>query len=354
VADSHEGGLKKAGSTPGTLTHIGKRKIDQAKIRVIDFNKTDLLDKDIEQIDECFPFKTKPTVTWINIYGLHDVDIINRLGNHFEIHPLVLEDILDTRQRPKFEDMESYVFIVMKMLAFDDSENRINIEQVSLILGPNFVISFQEREGDVLEPVRERIRSLEGRIRKRGADYLTYALLDAVIDNYFVVLEKLNNQIEDLEDELITNPGKEALHTIYTLKRELIFLRKSVWPLREIISAMERGESSLIDESTRIFLKDVYDHTIQVIDTIESLRDMVSGMMDTYLSSINNRMNEVMKVLTVIATIFIPLTFIVGVYGMNFKYMPELAWRWGYFVVLIFMITVGLVMFIYFRSRKWL
>ncbi len=354
VKRKHKRRLKKAGSTPGTLTHVGEKKIDQVKIDLIDYDQDNILEKRVEKISECFPFKTRPTVTWININGLHEIDIIRELGNHFDIHPLVLEDILNTEQRPKLEDMESYVFITLKMLSYDDATNGITIEQVSLILGPNFVISFQEREGDVFDPVRERLRNLKGKIRKRGTDYLAYALIDSIVDHYFLVLEKFSNRIEELEDELVTHPRTETLQTIHNLKREMIFLRKSVWPLREVISAMERGGSSLIEESTQIFLRDVYDHTIQVIDTIESLRDMVSGMLDTYLSSISNRMNEVMKVLTIIATIFIPLTFIAGIYGMNFEYMPELTWRWSYFVVWIFMIAVGLAMFVYFRRRRWL
>jgi magnesium transporter len=240
------------------------------------------------------------------------------------------------------------------MLYYDQREQEIEAEQVSLILGSNFVISFQEREGDVFTVIRDRIRTGKGRIRKAGADYLAYSLVDAIVDYYFVILEKLGEKIEGIEEELVTNPTPETLQTIHHLKRELIFLRKSVWPLREVISVLERGESALIQESTGIYLRDLYDHTIQVIDSIETFRDMVAGMLDIYLSSVSNKLNEVMKVLTIIATIFIPVTFIVGIYGMNFQYMPELGWRWGYPVVWLVIVVVVIAMVFYFRRKKWI
>jgi magnesium transporter len=228
------------------------------------------------------------------------------------------------------------------------------MEQISLILGPNFVFSFQEKEGDVFDPIRERIRNGKGRIRKMGTDYLMYALLDSIVDNYFIILEKLGEKIELLEEKLVTRPTPDTLSTIHQLKREMIFLRKAVWPLREVISGLERNDSSMIKESTRIYLRDVYDHTIQTIDTIETFRDMVSGMLDIYLSSVSNRLNSVMKVLTIIATIFMPLTFLAGIYGMNFKYMPELEWRWSYPVIWLIMAGIGFFMLLYFRKKKWL
>jgi len=252
------------------------------------------------------------------------------------------------------EDFGDYLFIVLKMLHYDEEEDETKTEQVSLILSSKFVISFQENEGDVFDSVRDRIRSDRGRIRKMGVDYLAYSLIDAIVDNYFMVLEKIGEKIEDIEDEMVKNPTPEVLHTIHRLKRELIFLRKSVWPLREVISRLERWESPLIDKSIDIYLRDVYDHTIQVIDALETFRDMLSGMLDIYLSSVSNRMNEVMKVLTIIATIFIPLTLVAGIYGMNFKYMPELDWFWGYPMVYMIMLAIGVVMLIYFRKKKWL
>jgi magnesium transporter len=345
---------KKAGLSPGTLVHIGEKKVEKVRITVIDFDTEQFQEKEIDAIEECFPFKDTPTVTWINIDGLHEVEVIEKIGNHFSIHPLIQEDILHTGQRPKMEDMEGYIFVVAKMLFYDDETGVIESEQVSLILGPNYVISFQEKEGDIFDPVRERIRKGRGRIRKMKADYLAYALVDTLVDNYFIILEKLGEKIEGMEDDLVANPTPETLQTIHILKREMIFLRKSVWPLREVISSLERGESSLIYESTGIYFRDVYDHTIQVMDTVETFRDMVSGMLDTYLSSLSNRMNEVMKVLTIIATIFIPLTFVAGIYGMNFEFMPELKWHWGYFAALGLMVVIFIGMVAYFRRKTWL
>jgi magnesium transporter len=240
------------------------------------------------------------------------------------------------------------------MLDYNDKSNEIESEQMSLVLGPNFVFSFQEREGDIFDPIRDRIRNSKGRIRKMGADYLAYSLLDSIVDNYFIILEKLGEKIEFLEEKLVTHPTPETLQTIHHLKREMIFLRKAVWPLREVVNGLERGESSLIKESTRVYLRDVYDHSIQVIDTIETLRDMVSGMLDIFLSSISNRLNSVMKVLTIIATIFMPLTFLAGIYGMNFRYMPELEWRWGYPFIWLIMVGIGVFMLLYFKKKKWL
>jgi len=345
---------KKVGLPPGTLVHIGEKKTDKVRITIIDYDEANFEEKEIKTVEECFPFKNKPTVTWINIDGIHDIKIIEKIGKHFDLHPLILEDIVNTGQRPKIEDFGDYIFVVLKMLYYNEKEDEIQAEQVSLILGSNFVISFQEREGDVFNPIRERIRSGKGRIRKMGADYLAYALIDTIVDSYFIILEKLGEKIESTEEELVTNPTPETLQAIHHLKREMIFLRKSVWPLREVVNRLERGESTLIHESTGIYLRDVYDHTIQVIDAIETSRDMLSGMLDIYLSSVSNRMNQIMKVLTIIATIFMPLTFIAGIYGMNFEFMPELAWPWGYPLVLLVMVVIGISMLIYFRRKKWL
>ncbi|MHC4721807.1 MAG: magnesium/cobalt transporter CorA [Planctomycetota bacterium] len=345
---------KKAGLPPGTLVHIGEKKIQEVRISLIDYNEQNFQERTIQNIEDCFPFKETPTVTWINIDGLHKVETIERIGKHFELHPLILEDILNTGQRPKCEDYDKCLFMVLKMLSYNNADSPIQSEQVSLVLGQNFVISFQEAVGDVFEQIRDRIRNAKGRIRKMSADYLAYTLIDAIVDNYFLILEKMGEQIESMEEELIAKPSDKTVRRIHALKRELIFLRKSVWPLRELVNSMEKTESTLISDSTGPYLRDVYDHTIQVIDTVESFRDMVSGMLDIYLSSISNRMNAVMKVLTIIATIFIPLTFIAGIYGMNFKFMPELEWRWAYFIVLIIMAVVAAVMLIYFKRKKWL
>ena len=345
---------KKIGLPPGTPVYVGERKDEKVKISLIDFDETQYQEKEVKTVEECFPFKSTPTVTWINIDGIHQVDIIEKIGKDFDLHPLIMEDIANTEQRPKMEDFGHYLYVVLKMLYFDEEEHEIKGEQVSLILGENFVVSFQEKEGDIFNPIRERIRNNKGRIRRMKADYLAYSLLDMIVDNYFTILEKLGDQIEEMEERLVTDPRPATLQEIHKLKREMIFLRKSVWPLREVSNGLERVESSLIHKSSRIYLRDVYDHTIQVIDTVETFRDMLSGMHDTYLSSISNRMNEIMKVLTIIATIFIPLTFIAGIYGMNFKFMPELEWRWAYFIVWGVIAIIAIVMVSFFKRKRWM
>jgi magnesium transporter len=343
-----------SGLPPGTLVHIGQRRSESVRITILDYDETNFQERQVPAVEECFPFKATPTVTWVNIDGIHDVDVIEKLGKEFELHPLILEDILNTTQRPKCEDFDKYIFMVLKMLSYDEGEGGLKAEQVSMVLGRNFVISFQEQVGDVFEQIRDRLRNSKGRIRKMGADYLAYTLIDAVVDNYFVILEKFGEKIESMQEQLVADPSEKTLQQIHSVKREMIFLRKSVWPLRELINGLQRTESALVADATNIYLRDVYDHTIQIIDTIESFRDAVSGMLDIYLSSISNRMNAVMKVLTIIATIFIPLTFVAGIYGMNFKYMPELGWRWGYAAILILMMVVAILMLIYFRRKKWL
>jgi magnesium transporter len=349
--------IKKVSTTiglpPGTVIHVGRKRVEKSRITVIDYDREHFEEKEVASVEECIPLRDKPTVTWINVDGIEESGVIERLGECHGVHPLVLEDVVNTSQRPKMEDLGDYLFLVVKMLYFDE-EDRIVAEQVSLILGPNFVLSFQERPGDVFESIRNRIRNAKGRVREMAADYLAYALLDSIVDHYFIILERLGERIEAMEEELVDDPTPQTLQTIHTLKREMIFLRKSVWPLREEISGLVRADSPLIQESTAIYLRDVYDHTIQVIDTVETFRDMVSGMLDIYLSSVSNRMNEVMKVLTIIATIFIPLTFIAGIYGMNFQHMPELGWRFGYFGVLGIMALIFVLMVIYFKRRSWL
>jgi magnesium transporter len=343
-----------AGLPPGTVVPVSERNGEKVRITVIDYDETRFEEKEVQSVEETLPFKDKPTVTWINIDGLHQPEVIEAVGKHFDIHHLVLEDIVSTGQRPKMEDFGNYIFIVFKMLYHDPRRDQVIAEQVSLILGANFVISFQETCGDVFDTLRDRIRKAKGRIRKMEADYLAYSLMDAVVDNYFAILEQFGERIESLEDELVIRPTPRILQTIHRIKREMIFLRRSVWPLRETISGLQRAESKLITQPTQIYLRDVYDHTIQVMDTVETYRDMVSGMLDTYLSSLSNRMNEVMKVLTIIATIFIPITFVAGIYGMNFKYMPELGWHGGYFGALGVMAGISIVMVIYFKRKRWM
>ena len=345
----------KAGLPPGSLIHIGDRLTEKTKITVFDYDEAHLQEKEIKTVGECRQFKDSPTVAWIHIEGIHDTQILEELGAVFGLHPLTLEDILNTDQRPKMEDFCEYIYIVLKTFTnHADENNETTSEQISIILGPTFVISFQEKETDIFKPIRERIRAGKGRLRKSGADYLAYSLIDTIVDNYFTILEHFGEKIEIIEESLVKNPSTQTLQAIQHLKREMIFLRKSVWPLRETISSLERTECQLIQESTGLFLKDIYDHTIQVIDTIETFRDMLSGILDIYLSSISNRMNEIMKVLTIIATIFMPLTFLAGVYGMNFKYIPELEWHWGYFLLWGVMIIIAVFMLVYFRKKRWL
>jgi magnesium transporter len=347
-------GKRKIGLPPGSLFHIGQIKTEKVNISLFDYNESHFEEKKVKSIEECFPYKGSSTVTWINLDGLHEVEILAKIGAHYGLHPLIIEEILNTDHRPSMKDFEDYIFISLKMLYPDAKSHNTTIEQVSIVLGPSFVISFQEGGQDVFDPVRERIRSGVSSIRKLGTDYLAYSLIDAIVDNYFTVLEKLGENIEDIEDKLITTPSTQSLQTIHRLKTELIFLRKAAWPLREVMGSLEKRESPLIRKTTTVFLRDVYDHIVEVIDSIESFRDMVSGMLDIYLSSVSNRLNAVMKVLTIIATIFMPLTFIAGVYGMNFRYMPELEWPWGYFIILFIMFAIAITMLVYFRKKQWL
>jgi len=342
---------KKAGLPPGMLVHIGKKKMDKPRITSIDFDSKHMTEKELKRIEDVFKFRDTSTTTWINIDGIHETEIIEKIGKHFSIHPLVLEDIANTGQRPKVEDLDSYLFCVLKMLSYDEKEDEVNAEQISLILGRKYVITFQERVGDIFDQLRERIR--KGKLRFKKPDYLAYAIIDSVVDNYFVILEKIGERLERLEEELSEKPSTETLHTIHRLKREAIFIRKSVWPLREVANSLAKSDSKMVSEETKIYFKDVYDHTIQVIDTIETFRDMLSGLLDLYLSSISNRMNEVMKVLTIIATIFIPLTFVAGIYGMNFRHMPELDWIWGYPAVWLVIGVIVLLMLIFFKRKEW-
>jgi len=345
---------KKAGAAPGTLIHIGQKKAERVKITLIDYGPETFYEGELESIDACLAFIHKPTITWINIDGLHDIEFIEKIGKLFNLHPLIMEDIVDTRQRPKLEDFEDYLFFTFKMLFFGDGDQIVKFDQISLILGDRFLISFQEMESDIFSPVRERIRRTKGRIRKMGCDYLAYSLIDATVDHYFSILEILGARIEILEEEIQSKPTAETLKRIYQLKREMIYLRKHILPMREIVTVLQKNLSPLIGANISPFLTDVYDHTIQIMDAVESFRDILTGLLDVYLSTVSNRLNEVVKVLTIISTLFIPLTFLAGVYGMNFKYMPELEWRWGYFSVLSIMVIVALLMIFYFKKKKWL
>jgi magnesium transporter len=344
---------KKVGMPPGTLHVEGEPLTGPVKITLIDYDAVKYEEKQVTAITECFPYRETSSVTWINVDGLTNTEVIQDLGRCFSIHPLILEDLQNTEQRPKMEDLGNYLYLTIKMMTMGEVTKAITTEHISMILGSNYLITFQEDVGDVFDPVRERIRR-EGRIRKFGPDYLVYALIDDIVDNYFLVMEQLEERVEGLEEEMVVNASQQSLSKLNTLKKDMIHLRKAVWPLREMINALDREDSPLIREETRIYFRDVYDHVIQVIDTLETFRDMVSGMIDIYLSSLSYKMNEIMKVLTLIATIFIPLTFVAGVYGMNFDYMPELRHPYGYFMVWGVMIVVVVVMLVYFRKRQWI
>ncbi len=349
---------EKAGTAPGTLDHVGTERVAEPVIHVLDYDADGCTEDEVAP-DAVADELDSGTKTWVNVDGLHEEGVVQAIGEHIGLHPLVMEDILTTDQRPKVEEYDDHLFVVLKMLRYDADAERVRGEQVSFVLTEDTVVSFQEAPGDVFDPVRDRLRHGKGKLRARGADYLLYALLDAIVDNYFTVLEQVGDDLEALEDGIVDNPKPETLQELHSVKQELIYLRKAVWPLREAVSRLERLETPLISDETRPYLRDVYDHTIQVIDIIESLRDVQGSTLDVYLSSVSNRMNEVMKVLTVIGSIFIPLTFIAGVYGMNFNpatsplNMPELNWYWGYPAALAAMAALGVGMAYYFWQKDW-
>lgn len=344
---------KKKGMSPGSVVFIGDRKAEKSSISVIEYNADNIMEKKDILIAECAAFKDTDKISWIDVTGLHDVDAVAELGRIFDIHSLVLEDIVNTNQRPKIEIFDDHFFVVFKMLFSDPLIAGIQSEQVSVIVTEKTVISFQERVGDVFDPLRERIRQAKGRIRTVGSDYLAYSILDIIVDNYFEILEKLGEEMETLEEELIKSPGSETLGKIYRMKREILSVRKAVWPLRDVVNRLEKGEIALINRKTMPFLRDLYDHIIQVIDNVEAMRDTVTGLLELYLSSVSFKMNDVMKVLTIISTIFIPLTFIAGIYGMNFENMPELKWHYGYFISLAVMALIFVLMILFFKKKKW-
>jgi len=348
------GAHRKAGQPPGTPLFIGRRIMQEVKLSYIRYNENLYEEKENTSPEECAALCKSSDVVWINVEGIHDTETIEKIGELFNLHPLTIEDIVNTMQRPKFEDFNNYLFLVLKMLSYSDINKGMKPEQVSVILGENFVITFQEKPGDVFDTVRECIRECRGRIRRTGADYLAYALIDAVVDSYFLILETIGDQIEQVEDRVILNREPDTISKIHKFKRSMLFMRRTVWPLREEIALLEKSGSDLVKEPTTLFFRNLYDHTIQVIDTVETYRDLISGMHDTYLSSVNNRMNEVMKILTILATIFIPLTFITGIYGMNFRHMPELYWKWGYYAALGLMLVIAVAMLINFRKKKWI
>ena len=343
-----------AGLEPGTLVHIGERHPQRPRATVVRYDGGRVEERPLDLSAGCPAIETGPGVTWISVIGLGDATVLEQLGDCFGLHRLVLEDMLNTDQRVKVEDFGDYLYIVVKAIEWQDEAGEITAEQISLILGPNFVLSVQETDPDCFAPLRQRLASGKARALGMGADYLAYALLDIIVDGYFGIMEKLGDQVEEMESEVVEDPSPELLQHIHRVKREMIFLRKATWPLREVVGALERRETPLMSDAVDPYLRDLYDHTIQVIDTIEALRDITSGTLDIYLSSISNRLNVVMKLLAVIGTVFMPLTFIAGVYGMNFRYMPELQSPWGYPIVLGAMVAIAGAMLYTFRRRGWL
>jgi magnesium transporter len=342
---------KHIGAPPGTLFYTGEQS-GPVKITLIQFSEEEFLEKEFYEFSDCLTQLQPKLIKWINVEGVHDVELIARIGQEFDLHPLTLEDIVHIEQRPKFEDYEDYLVTIMKMMMYD---TQVQSEQLTLILKEKLVISFQEPQGgDAFDIIRTRLRQAKGRVRKMGADYLFYALMDAVVDWYFNTVEKIGDKLEEVEEEIIHNPGKRSLLAMYRLKREVINLRKQVWPLRDMISNLTRSESAFLTDSTEVFLRDLHDHSTRIIDTVETYRDLLGSMLDIYLSNNANKMNEVMKVLTIMSSIFIPVTFIAGVYGMNFDYMPELKSPYGYATVWVIMLSVMGGLIFYFRKRKWM
>jgi len=344
---------KKIGLPPGSLIHIGEQKMERPIFSYIDYSDDHYITQSDVSLDDCLQFKNPRTVSWINLDGVHDIHQVEAFGKAFDLHPLILEDILNTNHPPKFEEFENIALIIMKMFYFDEQSFRIQAEQISMVLTADNVLTFQEQPGDVFNEVRGRLLRKSGRIRQRGADYLAYALLDSVVDSYFHILEKVGDRLDYLETELINHPSHELLQQVHQMKGQLIFLRKTVWPVRELIGKLLHSESPLIHETTNVFLRDLYDHGLQVQETVESFRDSASGLVELYMSSVSQRTNEVMQVLTIMASIFIPLTFIAGIYGMNFETMPELKWRYGYAMVWGIMILCLCGMLWFFKRKKW-
>jgi len=341
------------GLPPGTPIHVGQRRTETSSVRFIDYNENILKINEHVSIEELLKRPPRQTIRWAHLTGVHDVELVQALCKQYKIHPLVIEDIVNTEQRPKLELHDDYIFIVLKTFNLEEEDN-ISVEQVSLILGPSYVLTFQESTDPILQSIVTRLEKGHGNVRSFGTDYLAYALLDLIVDDYFIFTDSLSERVEDLEDEVIESPTTNTLHAMYWLKRIVAIARRNLWPLRETVGRLYRDPSPLINASTNIYLRDLYDHVIQVNDYLEGYRESLSSMLDTYLSSVSNKMNEVMKVLTVISTVFIPLTLIAGIYGMNFFNMPELTWTYGYSVVLIVMFVLGLSMLAYFHRIDWI
>lgn len=344
---------KVKGRSPGALVFVGTRKVDTVDIRMMDYDDHHLTDQAMVDINDTNRYKTSESVTWINIDGLHDAETIGRIGRAFDLHPLVMEDILNTGQRPKIDDYTSFLFIVLKMIRFDRQTRMVMNEQLSMVVADRFILTFQERQGDVFEPVRERIRRQKSRIRAGGTDYLAYALMDTVVENYISVIEHIGEQIEDLEEEILSDHDTGVMEKINRFKRETSYLKKSIRPAREAIFQLLRLESDLIHERTRLFFKDLEDLIIHATEAIDTYRDLLTDQLNIYNSVMANRMNDIMKVLTIFAAIFIPLTFIAGIYGTNFDYLPELRYKYSYFIFWGVLVVIAGALLCYFKKKKW-
>ncbi len=344
----------KIGLPPGTLVHIGAQRVDRTQIRTMIYDKDRVEEHEFTDPSQCKRLAQKPGVTWIDVDGVHDVDLIGRLGQEFNLHPLVLEDIVNTNQRPKIQDFGDYVVIVLKLLDYNKAEDEIESDQISIVLGKDFVLSFSERVGDEFKAVREQIRDETSRLRAMGGEYLAYRLVDSLVDCYFQIIEHVGARLEALEDRILENTAGNFLPELHNIKRELLFMRTSVWPLRNLMDELNVSQSALLIGEIRHYWDDVRDHVHNVAEMIETLRDMGAGNLEVYLSTIQYRQNDVMRLLTIIATIFMPLTFLVGVWGMNFEHMPEIPWKWGYAAAWAFMVGISLGMLWWFRKKKWL
>lgn len=339
---------------PGTITYIGRKESAETKLEVIDYNEQNFEHFSSSSPEDAFKFEAENRITWINIDGLNNTHEIEKLGNYYGLHPLIMEDIANTNQRAKIEEYDDFLFFVVKML-YHNSEGMLVNEHLSIVLGKDYVLTFQEADGDVFGEIRNRLKISRGQIRKKGSDYLVFSLLDAVIDSYFSVIEVISDKVEMMEEQLfLSKSGNDLTFEIQELKREILRIRRAVFPLKEVLARLESSGSGLIGESTRKYMRDLHDHILQVSDNIDLYREMAWGLMDMYMTTISNRMNEVMKVLTIMASIFIPLTFIAGIYGMNFEYMPELQWKYSYFVLWGVMLIIFFFMIYYFKRKNWL
>lgn len=354
MSESLRSASRKAGLPPGSLVHVGEVRETETRISIVDYNKDTLEEQTVESIAQILQYREKDTVTWVNIEGLGNVELIGAIGEAFNIHPLVLEDILNTHQRPKLEEYDDYSYCVLKGISLAENGFSVDYEQISILILNDFVFTFKEKQDELFEPVRRRLRSSKGHFRSQGADYLAYVILDTIIDSYFTLQDSIDDIIDSIEEELLTDPTKETMATIQRLKHELIIIRRSISPLREMLNAILRSESPLIEEKTLIYFRDIFDHVLRISESIESSRDMVAGLLDIYMTTISNKMNEIMVFLTVFASIFIPLTFIAGIYGMNFEYMPELKWKWAYPALWVAFIAIPVILLGYFKKKKWL